>query len=303
METVHPVPHDPTAADLANPSDELDEKQKPLSWKPLAWIGLSVLVIQLITGRVIYKALTTWTERSAFGDMFGFTNTLFSGLAFAGVIYAIFLQRRELELQRMELRQTRKELKRTAIAQEKSEQALKEQAEELIRQRRLSILPAFVARFKQDRAGSSPSLYLQNVGNGFAINIEIERIDFISPNTEPTEDTETVEGLKKAYKTYKTYNKVLGGKNGYSEFQPIQSLSKGEEQIVKHTNHFDPAGKVEGEVIKAYGVTGLDFLSLIDESTPLHIDFLDIEGNRYHQIITRKGDFFVPSPVKLVGVA
>ena len=35
--------------------------------------------------------------------MFGAVNALFSGLAFAGVVYAIFLQRMDLALQRKEL--------------------------------------------------------------------------------------------------------------------------------------------------------------------------------------------------------
>lgn len=42
--------------------------------------------------------------------MFGAVNALFSGLAFASLVYAIFLQRRELELQRQELAFTRAEL-------------------------------------------------------------------------------------------------------------------------------------------------------------------------------------------------
>ena len=46
-----------------------------------------------------------------FGDSFGAVNALFSGLAFAGVIYAIILQRKELQLQREELEATRGELK------------------------------------------------------------------------------------------------------------------------------------------------------------------------------------------------
>ncbi|MEG1401261.1 putative phage abortive infection protein [Bacteroides sp.] len=45
-----------------------------------------------------------------FGDSAGAVNGLFSAFAFAGVIYAIFLQRNELELQREELKQTREEL-------------------------------------------------------------------------------------------------------------------------------------------------------------------------------------------------
>lgn len=70
-------------------------------------------------------------SRSQFGDLFGGLNALFSGLAFGGVIYAILLQRKDLELQREELKLTREELKRTAEAQEKSEQALSKQAASL----------------------------------------------------------------------------------------------------------------------------------------------------------------------------
>jgi hypothetical protein len=50
-------------------------------------------------------------HRGTFGDMFGGVNAMFSGFAFAGIIYTIILQRRELELQRNELRDTREEFK------------------------------------------------------------------------------------------------------------------------------------------------------------------------------------------------
>lgn len=49
-------------------------------------------------------------NRGTFGDMFGGVNALFSGLAFVGVIVAIFMQKKELELQRKELGYTREEL-------------------------------------------------------------------------------------------------------------------------------------------------------------------------------------------------
>ncbi|MBI5853020.1 MAG: hypothetical protein HZB39_18575 [Planctomycetes bacterium] len=48
-----------------------------------------------------------WGDSGAFGDMFGVANTLFSGLALGGVVFAIFLQTKELRLQREELTQTR----------------------------------------------------------------------------------------------------------------------------------------------------------------------------------------------------
>lgn len=48
-----------------------------------------------------------------FGDMFGASNALFTGLSFVGVIIAILLQRQELKLQRKELELTRKEMEQT----------------------------------------------------------------------------------------------------------------------------------------------------------------------------------------------
>lgn len=64
-------------------------------------------------------------------------NALFTGLAFAGVIYTVLLQREELKLQRQELVLTRQELKRAADAQKESEKALKIQAESMELQARL----------------------------------------------------------------------------------------------------------------------------------------------------------------------
>ncbi|MEQ8908768.1 MAG: putative phage abortive infection protein [Vicingaceae bacterium] len=46
-------------------------------------------------------------DRGTFGDMFGFANSLFSGLAFIGIIVTILLQGKELSLQRKELADTR----------------------------------------------------------------------------------------------------------------------------------------------------------------------------------------------------
>jgi hypothetical protein len=48
-------------------------------------------------------------ERGTFGDMFGSVNAIYSGLALAGIILTILLQRKELKLQREELGETRKE--------------------------------------------------------------------------------------------------------------------------------------------------------------------------------------------------
>ncbi|MEP4534091.1 MAG: putative phage abortive infection protein [Cyclobacteriaceae bacterium] len=50
-------------------------------------------------------------NKGVIGDMFGGVNALFSGLALAGIIFTILLQKKELGLQRLELSETRKEFK------------------------------------------------------------------------------------------------------------------------------------------------------------------------------------------------
>lgn len=47
-----------------------------------------------------------------FGDLFGVANTVFSGLALIGVVYAVLLQSRELRLQVKELAETTDELRK-----------------------------------------------------------------------------------------------------------------------------------------------------------------------------------------------
>jgi len=180
---------------------------------------------------------------------------------------------------------------------EKIQQALTRQSEELANHRRISLLPAFAAWLKPDDSGSPiHRLYLKNVGNGIAMNIEIERIDFISAHDEsPYLDADVaVEGIDDY--------QAPRGQSGYSVFQPLQSLSPNSEQVVKSFNYpTDP--DQASELIRQYGYTGFDFLSLIDEETPLHIDFQDVEGNKYHQVITRKGDTFAPGPVESQAIA
>ena len=85
---------------------------------PFIILLLSVVFIQVVMAIIIYRSFCSWTDRGTFGDMFGAINTLFSGLAFAGVVYAILLQRRELSLQRKELEYARKEYQRQAEALE-----------------------------------------------------------------------------------------------------------------------------------------------------------------------------------------
>ena len=50
-------------------------------------------------------------ERGQFGDLFGSINSLFTGLAFAGLFYTVHLQAKQLRVQHLELRIQRQELR------------------------------------------------------------------------------------------------------------------------------------------------------------------------------------------------
>ena len=84
--------------------------------------GAFVLLVGYFLG--MYLGFDSWASRGAFGDTF---NALFAAAAFGGIIWAILLQRKELELQRKELEMTRGELRRSAEAQEVSSEALSRQ--------------------------------------------------------------------------------------------------------------------------------------------------------------------------------
>jgi hypothetical protein len=101
--------------------------------KILIILFIAVILIQAILAIIIKTQLPDWTTRGTFGDMFGAVNTLFSGLAFAGVIYTILLQGEELSLQRQELSLTREELSKSAAAQI-------EQSETLLRSAKINAL-------------------------------------------------------------------------------------------------------------------------------------------------------------------
>lgn len=75
-------------------------------YRPLV-ITIAVVVATWAIGGLILYPLQ---DRGTIGDMFGAVNALFSGLAFACLIYTVWLQRIELQLQRRELTLTRTEL-------------------------------------------------------------------------------------------------------------------------------------------------------------------------------------------------
>ena len=88
-----------------------DDAGKGRSWP---WLLFLVVLVVCVWGGVTFCVFPKWVGdvevRGQWGDSFGMINALFSGLALAGVIWAILLQKEELELQRGELAGQKKQL-------------------------------------------------------------------------------------------------------------------------------------------------------------------------------------------------
>jgi len=88
------------------------------------WLFPAIIVGWGVYWALVVNTSDSWQVSGQFGDLFGAFTALVTGLAFAGIIIAILLQRQDLELQREELRLQRQELARSAEAQELQNKAL-----------------------------------------------------------------------------------------------------------------------------------------------------------------------------------
>ena len=84
----------------------MDQQEGTRLWPwiaTFAGIGAVVTILWFISWALITLYLgVNPTKPGPFGDMFGAVNAWFSGLAFAGIIVAILMQRQELKAQREE---------------------------------------------------------------------------------------------------------------------------------------------------------------------------------------------------------
>lgn len=91
----------------------MSEKKQPNLLLLFLSIGLILLITTVLFAIGAKAHFNDWKESGVFGDTFGALNAIFSGLAFAGVIVTILLQKTELENQRIELGLQREEMKET----------------------------------------------------------------------------------------------------------------------------------------------------------------------------------------------
>ena len=101
-----------------------EDQRTKSDYNLLVILIIVVIVIYALSWMFVDCSYTQGADRGTFGDKFGAINALFSGLAFAGLIFTIVLQRKELSLQREELQLTRQEMSDQTIEFEKQNSTL-----------------------------------------------------------------------------------------------------------------------------------------------------------------------------------
>jgi len=128
------------------------------------------MIITIIYGVVVTLGISDSSERGQFGDAFGGLNALFSSFAFAGIVYAILIQREELALQREELRMSREEL----AAQN-----------QIISKQLSSMQESFKFEQQKEFLAAEP-MFVQRGGSGSASKKEIKFVNKGAPVTDVT---------------------------------------------------------------------------------------------------------------------
>jgi len=122
---------------MTRPKDEAD--QGPSDDK--GYFGFLVLITLILAAVFLTWSWTIYSPTGLFlqekvdldarGNLLG---ALFSGLAFVGVVGAIYLQWKELGYQRQELKETKEAMQKSAATQEEQTKELREQTEQLRQQ-------------------------------------------------------------------------------------------------------------------------------------------------------------------------
>lgn len=79
-------------------------EEKSITLRKFIYLILLIIGVWILTWIITDYFIIDPSDRGSFGDKFGSINSLFSGLAFATLIYTILLQREEIKLQRKDIK-------------------------------------------------------------------------------------------------------------------------------------------------------------------------------------------------------
>lgn len=112
-------------------------------------LAIVVIVLEVVSTLVIYKFSKDWSIASNFGESFGAANSLFSGLALAGIVCTLLLQKKALEEQRAQFLKADEESLRTQSDRAKTHEMLYKQVEALNRAVEIHAIQLYIQHLEQ----------------------------------------------------------------------------------------------------------------------------------------------------------
>lgn len=137
-----------------------------LSWSFFFLLLVAVTVVTAVYGRIIYNNFSGFQEAGPFGDSFGALTSLFTALAFAGLIFTLFVQKNELSLQRAEFENLVNEQKNSNLI-------LQNQSESIYQQNFENTFFNLIGEFRSTRDGI---VYKPFQGTEFKGQLAIEKM-------------------------------------------------------------------------------------------------------------------------------
>ena len=116
----------------------------------LIWACIGVLLLWIFSAFVIYLYGDSWSERGTIGDMFGAVNALFSGLAFAALLFTIIMQREEMMLNREEIILNRRSITASSLAQKESQDILIKQVEQMHLSAKMNAIQTLITYYNSE---------------------------------------------------------------------------------------------------------------------------------------------------------
>ncbi len=106
-----------------------NDHKSPLDqpWSAIVMLFITSIVVLTVWWKVpqcLGNGLSPATDTGTFGDNFGSVNALFTGLAFAGLVFSILLQQRQIRLQRADFLSQLKEMEGSRKSVEDQNQLL-----------------------------------------------------------------------------------------------------------------------------------------------------------------------------------
>jgi len=197
---------------MANDTNQYSEENNETRIPHPAWLLFACIVVISAWIVNLYYGLTIGTDAGQFGDQFGAANALFSGLALAGLVYAIVMQRFETKVAQETLKTAQDELRNTKQLIDDQKQALDIQNEAAQQQAFESRLFKLLDNYLQIRDGiektkNTPFASITETCNSKIFVTYIENYTQDQEYHPLNDNVETTQNLAREY-THKTIKEI-----------------------------------------------------------------------------------------------